>query len=100
MPSLGGNNVFCRIKIVQILYDVPPLQLVSLFLFLLLDVGKKVQKTCTFLMVSEMATAIHVGHTAKAIKFAKATKGAEQTARVTPAKVRMRPCNQVVSKDF
>jgi len=47
-----------------------------------------------------MATAIHVGHTAKAIRFAKATKGAEQMARVTPAKVRMRPCNQVVNKDF
>lgn len=47
-----------------------------------------------------MATAIQVGHTAKAIKFVKATKGAEQMARVTPAKVRMRPCNQVVNKDF
>lgn len=70
------------------------------FYYISLEVEKRMQGKYTFLRVSEMATAIHVGHTAKAIRFAKATKGAEQMARVTPAKVRMRPCNQVVNKDF
>lgn len=38
-----------------------------------------------------MATAIHEGHIAKAIKFMNATNGAEQIAAVTPATVRIRP---------
>ena len=42
-----------------------------------------------------MATEIQVGHTAIAIRFKKATNGAEQIAAVTPAMVRMRPCTWI-----
>lgn len=48
----------------------------------------------TFLRVSQTATTKKVGHTATAIKFEKATIGAEHIATVTPATVRMRPCNK------
>ncbi len=47
----------------------------------------------TFHKVLYTATATQVGQTAIAIKFEKATNGAEQIAVVTPTTVRMRPCN-------
>lgn len=46
----------------------------------------------TFLSVSQIATTTQSGHTARAIKFKRPTKGAEHIAAVTPATVRMRPC--------
>jgi hypothetical protein len=42
--------------------------------------------------VSDAATAIQVGQTARDTRFTIATRGAEQIAIVTPASVRMRPC--------
>lgn len=42
-----------------------------------------------------MATAIHEGHTANATRLKKATTGDEQIAIVTPAKVRIRPCENI-----
>jgi hypothetical protein len=47
----------------------------------------------TFRKVSDTATATKVGQTTIAIKFEKATNGAEQIFVVTPTTVRMRPCN-------
>ena len=47
----------------------------------------------TFRKVSDTAMATQVGQTAIAIKFEKATNGAEQISVVTPTTVRMRPCN-------
>ena len=38
-----------------------------------------------------MATAIHDGHTDRAIRFTNPTSGAEQIAAVTPAMVRICP---------
>lgn len=48
----------------------------------------------TFLSVSQIATTIQSGQTARAAKFKKPMKGVEHIAVVTPATVRMRPCTR------
>lgn len=57
------------------------------------NIDQAIEKV-TFRRVSDMATAIHEGHTDKAIRFMNPTNGAEEIAAVTPAVVRIRPCEK------
>lgn len=78
------------IRIVQCLLEAQ-LNNQSLLLHKDIDDVQSNNMRIAFRKVSEIATTCQVGHTPTAIKFKKATEGAEHIAAVTPATVRIRP---------